>query len=122
MTGTIVRLYRVESQYARPRPTKAESTAALRRIALKSRVERPALLDLVTSGAFYRLPALPRAVVKSPADLQLDHQDDGWTLPESDYGRVSVPSAESLRAWVRMHLGVWVNPEDVAIVALKGGE
>ncbi len=118
----MVKIYRKVSPWAKPKVTAAEKKRLLLIIEAKCRVERPAMLDLFFSGDFYRLEALPGAVVKSKADRILDHADAGWELPESDFGRGDTPSVESVRLWVSQWIageksGIpLVNDDEVAVV------
>ena len=109
-----ITIYRKESAFAPPKPTKAEIERARLMIEHKCKVRRPSLEEFAMSGEFYKLPALPSAIIKSKVDRVLDHADAGWVVPEDSFGRK--PSVETVRAWIKAWLPAWINPEDYAVV------
>lgn len=111
----IVKLYRKETGWADAKPNKADKERALAVIDAKCRVKRPSLTDFFSSGAFYTLPAIPSATVKSPGDLILDHADDGYVVEADSLGRQFSP--ESLRIWIARWLSDFHN-DDVAVVVV----
>lgn len=80
----MIRIYRKAKRTAKPNKAKREAVADA--LAL-SRIARPNVVELFTSGDFHRLPVVPPHVIKNPALRRRDHLGDGWIVPTSDYGR-----------------------------------
>jgi hypothetical protein len=81
---TEIRIYRKAKMTGRP--TKKSAETVHHALAL-SRVERPYVVEFFLSGDFHRLPIVPQQVIKNAPLRQRDHLNDGWIVPESDYGR-----------------------------------
>lgn len=109
------------------RIAKADKEDIRKRIAIVSRVDRPALLDLFLGGdtindvgRFFSLPAATQAQVKNPAALPLG-EISGWEVPESDLGRkgeATQSQSESIRLWITKHIvgnGI-IAADEVAVI------
>lgn len=112
------------------RIAKADKEDIRRRIAIVSRVDRPALLDFFLGGdtannvgGFFSLTPAAASEVKNPANILLG-DIDFWAVPEGDLGRkgeATQSQAESIRLWVSKHLvgnGV-IQSDEIAVVYLK---
>lgn len=79
------------------KPTKATRATAERVVEL-SRFPRPEVNNLFLSGAFHRLPIVPAHVVKNAPLRQLDHWDDGFEVPEDEYGNIGRGEAQAAQS------------------------
>ena len=99
-----IRIYRKAKITARP--TKAVRQAVEHALLL-ARVDRPELIEFFLSGEFHRLPIVPAHVVKNAPLRQRDHLNDGWIIPESEYGNVrreSEKAAQTILLYVVKYL------------------
>lgn len=112
------------------RISKADKADIRRRIAIVSRVDRPAMLDHFLGGdnansvgGFFGQEAASASEVKNPANILLGDVDY-WAVPATDLGRkgeATQSQAESVRLWISKHLvgnGV-VAADEIAVVYLK---
>ena len=93
-----------------PKRDKAQKDRMTLELALRCRVQRPALVAFLTGGGFAALPLTPPAVVKDTVTRILDHGDAGWVIPESDFDidRFDVDPqsmANSVTAWIAKNVG-----------------
>lgn len=110
-------IYRVTERKL-PKVTKAAKVEMERKLAT-SRVNRPAIVDLFTSGAFDTLPTLPTEYRNAPRLRVVDGTaaSHGWIVPSDDLGRTGRADqsvANSIRLWITKNLSV--DPAAFAIV------
>lgn len=125
-----ITLYRKDSPGKPPKKlTKAQTESFAEKLALVSRVNRPALVSFLMdrTDGFYALPALPAAVIDNRATRILEHKGDGWVIPLDDLGRVkdAVASgdtdaarkcAQSVLLWIKQRCPELVNAAHVSVV------
>ncbi len=120
-----MKIYRKESSASRPKVTKGELDQIERKLTLLTRVRRPELESFfipkngTAVSPFYKLPAIPSAVIDNPGLRQLDHAGDGWVIPVGSWGRSDTAdrsTAQSIVLWIKKNLADVVNVQDFSIV------
>lgn len=123
-----IKIYRKDAPGPKPRKlTKTQLAKLAEVLTLTSRVSRPELVELFTSGAFYAMTALPPAVIDNRAERIIHHADKGWVVPTTCLGRVAdkvatgdayaaTSAAQSILLWVKKNLSDVVNPAHVSVV------
>lgn len=126
-TGPVIAIYRKGSKGKRRPMTKAQRANLDRTISIRARVQRPAVVDFVAGGDFYRLPETPARVIDSPADRVLNHKANRWVVPTDQFGRVQEAVAsgdpkamrsacQSLLLWIKQNLSECIDTADLSIV------
>lgn len=93
----------------------------------KIRIRRPALEKLFiperagSIAPFYRMEALPPAVIRNRPVRMMEHSRSGFTVPDGDLGRWAgyepeKSTVDSINIWLAKNLANFVRPEDVSIV------
>lgn len=99
--------------------------AVIERVTALSREYRQSLLMFMLTD-FFRLPALPSAMVKDANARCYYHGNDGWIVPDDSLGRKgreglatekgARTTAESIRIWINKHLSEVIDTTKVAVV------
>ena len=93
-----------------------------RELSLRARVQRPAVVEFFVGSGFRNLPMLPPALVKDRATRILDHENDGWIVPPSDYVEDGYDvldersMANSITLWIKRYLDNVVPHDSFSVV------